>query len=1139
MKLYSALCATLALGLSLGTALADVRQGLVSYWPFESVTDTSPDVVYTNQLTLNNMDSSAVVAGERGQALSFNGTNQYLSLIHPENNLDSGLPIYSAKAYTIACWVKGSPGQISKVVFGSSATVGSSSPSAALLLINTPTDGSGKLSIVVRDTKAVVQINNVTSSGIVFDGQWHHVAWVDNNGQAKLFIDGLLDATTFNYTPSSLLMNITTVGGLAGNNYFQGSIDELGLWERALGQSEIQDVMTNGVQTPVPAFAPGANQLPANYTTTVGGRARFSVVPAGSRPLTLQWNAHGSPVAGATGLSLSLLGVTLSDAGPYSITISNAGGSYTSPDATLTVNADPAPNVNNGLLSYWPMDVMTNNTTPDLHEGNDLSLVNVSPADFTAGKYGSSLGVNGINSYASRVKGNSFYNTNAYTIAFWINAINGQTSGELFTEGSTNSNTPLFMLGTSPASSAAGGALDVFVRDDANITRVNHILSTNAVFDGTWHHVVWVDVNGDARLYIDGNLDAADFSYTASQLSANTTCVGALIRASVANYFFGNVDELAVWNRALTYTEINQIRTNGISPLTTPSGPIITRQPVSGTNTVDNDFSMSVSALGGPPLFYQWYGPVGAISGATSSSYTLRAAQLTDSGSYYVVVSNSVSSLASVTIQATIVPVAIPNLANITNGLMAYWPCDLVTSSNTTPDVFNGNDFTLVNMVATNLATGYRGSCLYFNGVNQYLRHLDATTPTIGLPLNSNKVTTISMWVKAAPLLAGRTLFAEGNTGSNTPLYLLGMPAAANSGVADLFIRNDANVTAVNHKASNQDLFDNGWHHLAFVDNNGTCVLYIDGVAQSTSFNYTKGTFSANTTTIGAFLRASGAGSFYLGYVDEVALWSRALSATEVSYVKNNGPLAPALSIPSIANHPPGSVQLNVLTPHPDWQHHVQVTTNLTPANWIDVTINLSQSGAFTLQANFTPDATRTHFYRAYNDKPAAYFSDNFEGASTAWTHNGTGDAWTRGTPTIGPMTAHSGVNCWGTGLNAAYSLNTAMHLVSPTVDLTHATNAWLQFFEYRDIQGIVSSHYVDYTAIYVYDAADPAGPPLMQLMQNNGVAAAWTKRALPLPAPIVGKQVFFDFVFTSGGSQAGAHAGWFVDDVIVVAYPY
>jgi uncharacterized protein (TIGR02145 family) len=73
---------------------------------------------------------------------------------------------------------------------------------------------------------------------------------------------------------------------------------------------------------------------------------------------------------------------------------------------------------------------------------------------------------------------------------------------------------------------------------------------------------------------------------------------------------------------------------------TTPVAPSITAQQQSQTVTAGGSVTFSVTATGTAPLSYQWYKDGTAISGATSSSYTLSNVQASNAGTYTVTVSN-------------------------------------------------------------------------------------------------------------------------------------------------------------------------------------------------------------------------------------------------------------------------------------------------------------------------------------------------------------------------------------------------------------------------------------------------------------------------------------------------------------------
>lgn len=81
---------------------------------------------------------------------------------------------------------------------------------------------------------------------------------------------------------------------------------------------------------------------PSDQTAYSGNDVSFSVRAAGSYPLAWQWWFNASPIGGATNETLDLSGLKTSQAGGYSVGISNSFGSVTSQVAVLTVrNAAP------------------------------------------------------------------------------------------------------------------------------------------------------------------------------------------------------------------------------------------------------------------------------------------------------------------------------------------------------------------------------------------------------------------------------------------------------------------------------------------------------------------------------------------------------------------------------------------------------------------------------------------------------------------------------------------------------------------------------------------------------------------------------------------------------------------------------
>jgi hypothetical protein len=82
---------------------------------------------------------------------------------------------------------------------------------------------------------------------------------------------------------------------------------------------------------------------------------------------------------------------------------------------------------------------------------------------------------------------------------------------------------------------------------------------------------------------------------------------------------------------------------------------IVTQPPAETTVTQYRNFTLSVTAQGTLPQ-YQWYKEgVGAIAGATRSTYTLTNALLADAGNYYVTIGNNLGSVTSANAHVTVV----------------------------------------------------------------------------------------------------------------------------------------------------------------------------------------------------------------------------------------------------------------------------------------------------------------------------------------------------------------------------------------------------------------------------------------------------------------------------------------------------
>ncbi|MDB6027830.1 MAG: C-terminal target protein, partial [Verrucomicrobiales bacterium] len=184
------------------------------------------------------------------------------------------------------------------------------------------------------------------------------------------------------------------------------------------------------------------------------------------------------------------------------------------------------------------------------------------------------------------------------------------------------------------------------------------LATTFALNDDVWHHVAWVRQGTHLYVYVDGTLNnttittaVADINNTANLKLGVTPCVG----VDGTSAYSGAVDELSIFNRALSAAEIQAFYTANLSGKC--QAPVITQQPTAVTANQNATVAFSVVAKGAFPLTYQWQKDGAAIAGATASTLTLVNVQPGSAGAYSVAVANSSGQATSVTAAlAVIVP---------------------------------------------------------------------------------------------------------------------------------------------------------------------------------------------------------------------------------------------------------------------------------------------------------------------------------------------------------------------------------------------------------------------------------------------------------------------------------------------------
>jgi hypothetical protein len=303
--------------------------GLISWWRGEN---NGWDQQGVNPATLQN--GVAFAQGEVGEAFDFNGTSQYL-------NVPSNATLNPTASISVEAWIY---------------------PRLPLNAIASPIikkagEGMGQqdgYSLELAGTQGVVFSIYVgggrqwvaTAPAPVPMSQWSHVAGVYDGMNISIYVNGVLVGTPVagpgQIVPSG---NNLQIGHDPSNasRYFNGLVDEASVYSTALSAAQIQAIYIAGaggkciVSTP-----PSIIVQPANQVVTVGGSVTFSLAVGGTPPLSYQWSFGGSALDGATNATLTLTNVQFSQAGDYSVVITNVAGTASSSNATLSVNFPPA-----------------------------------------------------------------------------------------------------------------------------------------------------------------------------------------------------------------------------------------------------------------------------------------------------------------------------------------------------------------------------------------------------------------------------------------------------------------------------------------------------------------------------------------------------------------------------------------------------------------------------------------------------------------------------------------------------------------------------------------------------------------------------------------------------------------------------
>jgi len=498
--------------------------GLVAYYPFSgNAIDSSGN---GNNGTVNGATLTNDRFGKANSAYSFNGSSNFISL--KSNYIQD----FSSK-FTISVWVNESylnPNYNQTLV------------SSNAFRFQT---GSGTKSLAVAAAWSPTGIPQPATSNIIQLNTWTNVILVKNDTTVNFYINGSKYDSSFSIS-SSLLVNNLRIGAdglthIGLNDYFNGKLDDIAIYNRVLSNSEIQSLYHQegfGIIKPIissfnPKIASTGN------TITIKGNAFTGVtsVVFGSDTASSFNVVNDSTITAivGNGASGNIEVVTKY----YSATLS--GFIFKPINASIPTN---------GLVAWYPFSGNANDSS-----GNKYNGV-VNGATLTTDRFGipnSAYSFNGSSNFISLQSNYVQDFSSKFTISVWVNE---SYLNPNYNQTLVSSNAFRFQTGSGTKSLAVAAAWSP--------TGIPQPATSNIIQLNTWTNVTLVKNDTTVNFYINGSKFDSSFSILSSLL-VNNLRIGAdgLTHIGLNDYFNGKLDDIAIYNRVLNNSEIQSLYNQG------------------------------------------------------------------------------------------------------------------------------------------------------------------------------------------------------------------------------------------------------------------------------------------------------------------------------------------------------------------------------------------------------------------------------------------------------------------------------------------------------------------------------------------------------------------------------------------------
>ncbi len=540
-----------------------------------------------------------------------------------------------------------------------------------------------------------------------------------------------------------------------------------------------------------------------------------------------------------------------------------------------------------GLVGWWPFN---GNANDESGNGNHGTVNGATLAADRNGNAGKAYSFDGVNDFIEIA--NSFTlsnNLDTITLASWVNIRNWYTnpvwnnySFPLISKGTLSWNFPQYSCVIIP------GQITAYLNQKGTSSS-NFPTSFNS-----WMHISAIIDFSTVKIYVNGVLIHSGNATSApggiGNYTTNTSLIFGKDIPGQTEYANGLLDDIAIYNRALSASEVQQLYTGQSACNLSVSLASSDTLSVCGASTTLN--------AGNTGSSYLWN------NGASTQSISVN-----NSGWYGVTVSNNLCSatdsvyvdLLSVDLgndtaicagETYVINPFVKGNPNLKNGLMAAYSFD----GNAYDFSGNGNHGKPQGVTATTDRFGNPNGAYFFRGFGNN----DHIFVKNNSSLHIDSVYTMSLWYKEipgnamsgvgsyAPTNGTAALFAKEGDGIGTPPGFFADINYNNNGYTLNYLQVDGCCgvrSKFQSQYSHQMPIDSSWKHLVIINTKDYSEMYVNGT--KVKFTQVPSTFlAANRNNL--FFGTYGYGQkspfwypFY-GSMDEVFMYNRALDSNEI-----------------------------------------------------------------------------------------------------------------------------------------------------------------------------------------------------------------------------------------------------------------